>query len=231
MKKILILGASSDIGTELIKLLQSNKSLIPILHYNENIKFYKKYFKKFQLIKSNFKSDSFDSIDKTFSNDYDIIVNLIGYIDNVSFKNFNLDNIFETLKINSIIPMMIIRKSLQHMIKKQYGNIINTSSIGVKFGGGKNTFNYSISKYLNEFIPSEIRNLYKKNIYYNILKIGFTDTKMHQLINSKNISKRLSHVPMRKAAKPIEIAKTINFLISEDSSYVNGQIISISGGE
>ena len=43
------------------------------------------------------------------------------------------------------------------MWEKKYGRIINTLSIGVKFGGGVNTFSYSISKYLNEFIPSEIK--------------------------------------------------------------------------
>ena len=45
---------------------------------------------------------------------------------------------------------MIIRNSLKNMSKNKYGRIINTSSIGVKFGGGTNTFAYSISKHLNE---------------------------------------------------------------------------------
>ena len=36
---------------------------------------------------------------------------------------------------------------------------------------------------------------------------------------------------MKKSAKPADIAKTINFLISNDNAYINGQVINISGGE
>ena len=71
------------------------------------------------------------------------------------------------------------------MEKKKYGRIINTSSIGVKFGGGINTFSYSVSKHINEFIPNEIRKLSTKNVLYNVLRIGMTDTKFHKKIKIK----------------------------------------------
>ena len=43
------------------------------------------------------------------------------------------------------------------MVKNKFGRILQTSSIGVKFGGGKNTFNYSVSKKVNEFILEIIK--------------------------------------------------------------------------
>ena len=161
MKKVLILGASSDIGQELIKILKLSKNLKLILHYNSNKKFFQNYNKNYTLINFNFKNEDIKWIDKKFDNNYDIIINLIGYIDNVTFKKFDYENISESLKINSIIPMIIIKKSLKHMEKKKFGNIVNTSSIGVNFGGGEKTYNYSISKFLNEFIPRDIRKLFK----------------------------------------------------------------------
>ena len=48
------------------------------------------------------------------------------------------------------------------MERNKFGRIVNTSSIGVKFGGGNATFAYSLSKYLNEFIPSYIKIMFKK---------------------------------------------------------------------
>ena len=77
------------------------------------------------------------------------------------------------------------------MKRKKYGRIINTSSIGTKFGGGNSTFAYSLSKYVNEFIPGEIRKLSSNNILYNTIRIGVTDTKFHkkdkkQVIKEKN---------------------------------------------
>ena len=63
-----------------------------------------------------------------------------------------------------------VGKLLPGMIKNRFGRILQTSSIGVKFGGGKNTFNYSLSKKLNEFLPSHVKSLANKNILVNTLK-------------------------------------------------------------
>ena len=82
---------------------------------------------------------------------------------------------------------MIIRNCLKNMIKKNYGRIVNTSNTGLKFGGGTNTFCYSYSKYMNEFIPGYIRKLCPKNILYNTLRIGLTDTKIHNRIKNKSL--------------------------------------------
>ena len=94
-----------------------------------------------------------DVSDKDLENDYDIIINLVGYVSDQSFFNFSLKEVNKTILINSIIPYLIIRNSLKNMIKQKFGRIVNTSSVGIKFGGGKKTFAYSLSKYLNEFIP------------------------------------------------------------------------------
>ena len=151
--------------------------------------------------------------------------------DNNTFKNFTIEKMHQSLKINSILPWIIIRMSMQHMRNKKWGKIINTSSIGVDYGGGINSFNYSISKYVNEFIPIEIKKHFKFNIFYNVLKIGITETKIHNKIYNKSLKKRIKLVPMKKIAKPIDIANYIDFLISDLNKFINGQIIKISGGE
>ena len=51
------------------------------------------------------------------------------------------------------------------MLKYKFGRILLTSSIGVKYGGGKNTFNYSLSKKANQFIPGEYKHWAKKCSY------------------------------------------------------------------
>ena len=50
------------------------------------------------------------------------------------------------------------------MSVKQFGRILLSSSTGVKFGGGKLTGLYSLTKYMNEFFFNNYRELYKKNI-------------------------------------------------------------------
>ena len=116
------------------------------------------------------------------------------------------------------------------MKKKNYGRIINTSSVGVKFGGGLSTFAYSLSKHINEFIPSEIRKLSSKNILYNTLRIGVTNTRFHKKIKNKSIKKRIKLIPIKKMASSNDIANYIIFLI-HNNNFITNEIINITGGE
>ena len=148
MKKILILGGSSDIGLRLLKNLTNEKKFEIHIHYNR--KFPRKDIPKgAKLIKKDLSRINNKNFNKIFDKDYDIIVNLVGYVSNQGFSNFNIKEAQKTILVNSLVPFMIIRGSLKNMIKNNFGRIINTSSIGVKFGGGINTFSYSLSKHLN----------------------------------------------------------------------------------
>ena len=117
-KKVLILGGSSDIGFQLVKkfLIRGNYKIS--LHYNSNSRAVNLFKKKCKLIKEDLSILDLKDIQKKFSNDYDIIINLIGYINGKSFEKFSLESIEKTLRINSFIPQFIIRNSLKNMIKK-----------------------------------------------------------------------------------------------------------------
>ena len=229
MKKILILGGNSDIGIELLKKLLKTNNFEIHLHFNK--KFLIKNLKKeVKLIKIDLNNINSKTLKKEFDSNYDIIVNLIGYISNQTFLNFDIKELQKTLKINSIIPLMIIRNSLNNMIKKNYGRIINTSSVGVKFGGGGNTFSYSLSKHINEFIPGYIRKLCSKNILYNTLRIGLTDTKLHNKIKNKSLKQRIKLIPMKKIATTDDIAEYMFYLIVHNN-FIANELINITGGE
>ena len=230
-RKVLIIGGSSDIGVELAKLfLKKNYNLD--LHYSSKLSSIKNLkFKNINFIKADFSKMNDKNILKKFSNNYDIIINLTGFIDNKNFEKFKLKDLQKSIKINSIIPLMIIRLSIKNMIKKKWGRIINSSSIGVKYGGGLNTFTYSISKHINEFIPTYIKKLASKNVFYNVIRIGLTDTKIHKKIKNRNLSSRINLVPVKKMAKPIDIAQYIYFISSENNNFISSEIVTIAGGE
>ena len=117
------------------------------------------------------------------------------------------------------------------MVSKKFGRILHISSIGVKYGGGENTFNYSFSKHSLEFISSYIKKLSKFNILTNILRVGVVKTKLHKKIKNKNLNQRIKLIPIQRAAKISEISNMIYFLASENNSYISNEIISIAGGE
>jgi len=229
MKKILILGGNSDIGLELLNNFLNDKNFLIHIHYNKKIS-QKIVKKEIKLIKKDLSKIDSKNLNKYFDRNYDIIINLVGYVSNQSFSNFSIKEIQKTILVNSLIPFAIIRNSLKNMIKNKFGRIINTSSIGAKFGGGVNTFSYSLSKHLNEFMPSEIKNLSANNILYNTVRIGVTDTKFHKKIKKKSLQKRIRLIPLKKMATTRDIARYINYLIIENN-FITNEVINITGGE
>tara|TARA_A100001011_G_C14258167_1_gene821053 strand:- start:15 stop:716 length:702 start_codon:yes stop_codon:yes gene_type:complete len=229
LRKILILGGSSDIGTKLIEQLDNNKYKI-FLHYNNtkpkirisDITYLKKDFSSLTIKNSKNFFNSFRN--------FDIIINLVGYIDNKSLVNTDYFNIVKSLNTNFISQILIYQNSINHMKKNKYGRIINCTSVGIKFGGGVNTFNYSLSKYCSEFVPNEIRKLAKYNILYNNLRLGVANTKLHKKIKKKNLYKRASKIPVNRLAEIEEIIKFINYFI-EHNTYISSETINFTGGE
>ena len=171
-KTVLILGGSSDIGHEVIlKFLKNGWKVISQYNLNNKSlnKLNKNYAHNLLLIKSNFeKNSSFNAFLKKINNLHiSSLINLVGFIDNVSFEKANLENMKKCIQINTLVPILIQKKVIDKMKDIKFGRILHISSIGVKYGGGENTFNYSFSKNALEFIPSHMKNLVK----YNILKI------------------------------------------------------------
>ncbi len=234
MKTILILGASSDIGISLIKEL-SKKNLEIYAHCNSSVNKLKKLkYKNLKIFKCDFSTLNDQNfkikLNKIVNKNFDYFVNLTGYISKSNFLKFNIDDQLCTLKVNVVIPNKILSMVVKKMISKNFGRIVNCSSIGVKFGGSKTTYNYSLSKFALEFIPTNYKDWAKQNVLINNLRIGVTKTKLHKRIK-KDLKKRIKLIPINRAAEKQEIVKTIIFLISKDNSYMTGQTVTVSGGE
>lgn len=237
MKKIFLLGASSDIGLETTKLFLENNWEVTA-HYNSSsktLKLMKKKFKNLHLIKFNLKKitqlETFVKKNKFYLGKFDCFVSLTGYLKYVNFKNFKIKEFYDHLNVNYFSNLIIIREILKGMEKRKYGRILLSSSIGTKFGGGPNSFAYSLSKFNNEFFPSYYKNLTKKNILINTLQIGVTDTKIHKNLPKKNLKQRVKLIPIKRMARTKEVADYIFFLSSSENTLLSRTVLNISGGE
>ena len=235
-KRVLILGGSSDIGIEVVKdFLNMNWDVTA--HYFKNKKKLKKLKnKKLKLIHANFmkfnEKNTEKIISKKFSKKYDALINLVGYVDNKSFENTNLRSIIKTVKINALIPFLIEKKIVNKMLKQKWGRILNCSSIGVKFGGGKNSYNYGLSKHCLEFIPNRYKDWANKNVLINNIRIGVTRTKIHKRMKKNlQLKHRLKSIPAKRMAKPQEISSYIVNLVLDKNSFMTGETITVAGGE
>ena len=238
-RHVLILGGSSDIGIEVVKNFLDLKWNITA-HFFRNKKKLEKLKKntsKLNIIKFNFANYKNPNIEKLvtkkFNGKYDAIINLIGYVDKKGFENTNLNSILKSITINALMPILIEKMLVKRMLLQKWGRILNCSSIGVKFGGGANSYNYSLSKHCLEFIPNSYKNWAKKNVFINNLRIGVTNTKMHNKMKRKlkMMKKRTELIPIKRMAEPNEISTYIVSLTTDSNSYMTGQTVTVSGGE
>ena len=238
-KHVLILGGSSDIGLEVVKNFLKLKWNVTA-HFFKNkkkLENLKKNNSHLNIIEFNFANYNKANIEKLvikkFNGKYDSIVNLIGYVDNKGFENTNLKSILKSLTINAIFPILIEKMLVKKMLLKKWGRILNCSSVGVKFGGGTNSYNYSLSKHCLEFIPASYKDWAKRNVFINNLRIGVTNTKIHKKMKRKKskMKKRLKLIPINRMAEPREISTYITSLTTDKNSYMTGQTLTVSGGE
>ena len=237
-RHVLILGGSSDIGIEVVKNFLKLKWIVTahFLKNKKKLQIVRKNFKNLNLIKfdfANYENSTFEeSMVKKFNSKYDSIINLIGYVDNIGFENTDLKSILKSLIANALLPTLIEKIAVKKMLQQKWGRILNCSSIGIKFGGGTNSYNYTLSKHCLEFIPNSYKKWAKKNVFINNLRIGVTNTKIHKRMKKNlELKKRIKLIPANRMAVPKEISVYIINLTTESNSYMTGETITVSGGE
>lgn len=138
----------------------------------------------------------------------------------------------QAFQVNVKAPFLLSQAALPFMKAKNWGRIVNVSSIGVKFGGGSTTAHYSASKAaLEAMTRSFAKEGASHNVLVNAIRAGVTDTPFHEKIGRNNLSNRAKLIPLKRLAHPREIADAVLFLTSEEASYITGSIVPVSGGE
>lgn len=122
------------------------------------------------------------------------------------------------------------RSAARQMMRKRYGRIVNISSI-VGIRGNAGQVNYAAAKAgIIGLTRSTARELGSRNITCNAVAPGYVDTDMTKdlpLELRENIRKS---IPLGRAGTPEDIAAAVAFLVSDDASYVTGQVLEVTGG-
>ena len=70
----------------------------------------------------------------------------------------------------------------------------------------------------------------QRNINVNIISPGFIKTKMTEKLTEDQQNKIINMIPGKKFGTPEDVANLVNFLVSDDSNYINGHTFHINGG-
>ena len=161
----------------------------------------------------------------------DIFVNNAGIAGvNTTVWDYPIEEWKKVLELNLNAVFYCLKAITPHMIKNNYGRIVNIASIAGK-EGNPNASAYSTSKAgvigLTKSLGKELAN---KNIAVNTVTPAAAKTRIFDQMTKEHIDYMLSKIPRNRFILVEELASLVTWLVSEENSYTTGAVFDLSGG-
>ena len=230
-KTILIIGSSGGLGSSIINGFDESKYNLALHYYSNSIEVNSHNYKAYQAditIESEVEK-LIAQVIKDFGR-IDIVLNNAGVtISEMSWKT-KLSNWDKTIAINLTGPFLVTKHVLPIMRENKFGRIVFMSSI-VAQTGFVGASAYSASKAgllgLAKTLSKEVAN---KGVTVNSVALGYFNAGMIEDVPEKMQEELKKIIPVSELGKPEELFKLLNYIISEESSYLTGQTINLNGG-
>ena len=208
-----------------VDILDKDKDLIDSLNLSENVTAVQTDVTSYESVEN--------STNKTLSkhNKIDILVNNAG-IAGPSFKTWEypIDQWQNVVDIDLTGVFYCCRSVVPHMLKNDYGRIVNVASIAGK-EGNPNAMPYSAAKSgVIALTKSLGKELADKNIAVNCVTPAAAKTRIFDQISQEHIDYMLPKIPRGRFLKVDELASMVSWLVSEENPYTTGAVFDLSGG-
>ncbi len=160
-----------------------------------------------------------------------VVANAGDLLGRVRVADADLAHWYSTFDTNLISVFLTCRAAIRAMAGRK-GTIVAMSSMAAFDGGGHGASAYAAAKAaVASFVRSLAKEVGPDGIRVNAVAPGLIDTPLQTRRNNKAArAKTSARVPLRREGTPDDVARTILFLASDASAYVNGEIVRIDGG-
>ena len=236
-KIALVTGASRGIGKEIAILLANNGAHVAVNFKNNAQKaeevvkaIAEKGGKAIKVRASVEKLEEVEEMIKTVKTELgglDILINNAGIIRDGLLYSMQEEDWVEVINTNLIGTINCSKVAVFGMMRRRYGKIVNIASLSALTGSPGQT-NYTAAKGgVISFTKSLAREVASLGINVNVVAPGYIETDMIKNLRKDELVKL---IPAGRFGKPEEVAQVVLFLVSDDSSYLTGQTITVDGG-
>ena len=173
--------------------------------------------------------DMVDTIIKKFHT-IDVLVNNAGIAIYSTLEDKTVDNFKKILDTNLIGTFLTCKYVSRYMQEQHFGKIINVSSNNGIDAYYPESMDYDASKAGVISLTHNFATLLAPYVNVNCVAPGWVITDMNQELTEDQIKKEEKGILLNRLAEPVEIAKVIYFLSTEDAKYINNTVIRVDGG-
>ena len=171
----------------------------------------------------------------------DILINNAGGPPPGDFRQFSRDDWIRALEANMLTPIELIKATIDAMIARRFGRIVNITSSAVKAPLGPLALTNGARAGLTGFIAGVSRQHVRHNVTINNLLPGFFATDRNRVTvaafakdqgvsEEEALARRLKHIPAGRQGNPAEFGDACAYLCSAQASFITGQNLLLDGG-